>query len=88
MPGPNAFDAVTLTSVGPNRVLVFPSTRTWTVDGVSHFLSGVTDLIVNNTRYYAGAWVFDQSASPATSRSTAWRLSAVSYAVERAPSSQ
>ena len=27
-------------------------------------LSGISDLIIKNTRYYAGAWVFDDSASP------------------------
>lgn len=27
-------------------------------------LDGITDLIVKNTRYYAGAWVFDETASP------------------------
>lgn len=27
-------------------------------------LEGITDLIVKNTRYYAGAWVFDETASP------------------------
>lgn len=27
-------------------------------------LEGITDLIIKNTRYYAGAWVFDESASP------------------------
>jgi diacylglycerol kinase family enzyme len=34
-----------------------------TPDRVVH-LSGISDLIVKNTRYYAGAWVFDDSASP------------------------
>lgn len=28
------------------------------------YLTGLTDLIVKNTRYYAGAWVFDATASP------------------------
>lgn len=28
------------------------------------FLSSLTDLVVKNTRYYAGAWVFDETASP------------------------
>lgn len=27
-------------------------------------LDGITDLIIKNTRYYAGAWIFDESASP------------------------
>ena len=30
----------------------------------THRIEGITDLIVKNTRYYAGAWVFDESASP------------------------
>lgn len=34
-----------------------------TADGV-RFLSGLTDLIVKNTRYYAGMWIFDETASP------------------------
>lgn len=34
-----------------------------TPNGVTH-LSGISDLIIKNTRYYAGAWVFDESASP------------------------
>lgn len=33
-----------------------------TPDG-HHFLHGLTDLVVKNTRYYAGAWVLDQTAS-------------------------
>lgn len=28
------------------------------------FLQGLTDLIVKNTRYYAGAWIFDPTSSP------------------------
>ncbi len=27
-------------------------------------LTSITDLVVKNTRYYAGAWVFDETASP------------------------
>jgi diacylglycerol kinase family enzyme len=27
-------------------------------------LDGLTDLILKNTRYYAGSWIFDQTASP------------------------
>lgn len=34
-----------------------------TAAGVTH-LTGITDLVVKNTRYYAGAWVFDEAASP------------------------
>ncbi|MDB4942025.1 MAG: diacylglycerol kinase catalytic region [Labilithrix sp.] len=33
-----------------------------TIDGRATVLEGVTDLIVKNTRVYAGAWVFDESA--------------------------
>lgn len=33
-----------------------------TLDGVRHELDGLTDLIVKNTRVYAGAWVFDESS--------------------------
>ena len=33
-----------------------------TLDGVRVELDGLTDLIVKNTRVYAGAWVFDQSS--------------------------
>lgn len=28
------------------------------------FLTGLTDLVLKNTRYYAGAWVFDPTCSP------------------------
>jgi diacylglycerol kinase family enzyme len=35
---------------------------TATLDGVRHELEGLTDLIVKNTRVYAGAWVFEESA--------------------------
>lgn len=28
------------------------------------YLTGLTDLVVKNTRYYAGAWVFDPTGSP------------------------
>lgn len=28
------------------------------------FLTGLTDLIVKNTRYYAGMWIFDETSSP------------------------
>jgi diacylglycerol kinase family enzyme len=34
-----------------------------TPEGVQ-FFQGLTDLIVKNTKYYAGAWVFDPTASP------------------------
>ena len=33
-----------------------------TLDGQRHELDGLTDLIVKNTRVYAGAWVFDESS--------------------------
>jgi diacylglycerol kinase family enzyme len=33
-----------------------------TLDGVVTTLEGLTDLIVKNTRVYAGAWVFDESS--------------------------
>jgi diacylglycerol kinase family enzyme len=33
-----------------------------TLDGVRIELDGLTDLIVKNTRVYAGAWVFDESS--------------------------
>ena len=33
-----------------------------TLDGQRHELEGLTDLIVKNTRVYAGAWVFDESS--------------------------
>ncbi len=32
------------------------------LDGVPHVLDGLTDLIVKNTRVYAGAWVFDETS--------------------------
>jgi diacylglycerol kinase family enzyme len=32
------------------------------LDGVRHELTGLTDLIVKNTRIYAGAWVFDKTS--------------------------
>ena len=31
-------------------------------DGTVHELEGLTDLIVKNTRYYGGAWVFDRTS--------------------------
>jgi diacylglycerol kinase family enzyme len=34
------------------------------LDGRSFVLSNLTDLVVKNTRYYGGAWVFDPTASP------------------------
>jgi diacylglycerol kinase family enzyme len=34
------------------------------VDGKEHELHGVTDLIIKNTRVYAGAWVLDRSSEP------------------------
>jgi len=34
------------------------------VDGKEHELRGVTDLIIKNTRIYAGAWVLDRSSEP------------------------
>jgi len=33
-----------------------------TLDGRRHELEGLTDLIVKNTRVYAGAWVFDETS--------------------------
>ena len=33
-----------------------------TLDGQRHELEGLTDLIVKNTRVYAGAWVFDETS--------------------------
>jgi diacylglycerol kinase family enzyme len=33
-------------------------------DGQVHELEGLTDLIVKNSRYYAGAWVFDRTSRP------------------------
>jgi diacylglycerol kinase family enzyme len=33
-----------------------------TIDGQAIELSGLSDLIVKNTRVYAGAWVFDENA--------------------------
>lgn len=33
-------------------------------DGPVHYLTDLTDLIVKNTRYYAGAWIFDPTSSP------------------------
>ncbi len=33
-----------------------------TIDGQRHELEGLTDLIVKNTRVYAGAWVFDETS--------------------------
>jgi diacylglycerol kinase family enzyme len=32
------------------------------LDGVRHELEGITDLIIKNTRVYAGAWVFDKAS--------------------------
>ena len=34
------------------------------VDGKTHLMAGVTDLIVKGTRIYGGAWVFDAAAEP------------------------
>lgn len=34
------------------------------VDGKPHELRGVTDLIIKNTRIYAGAWVLDRNGEP------------------------
>jgi len=34
------------------------------VDGKTHLLAGVTDLIVKGTRIYGGAWVFDAASQP------------------------
>ena len=33
-----------------------------TVDGVRHELEGLTDLVVKNTRIYAGAWIVDRAS--------------------------
>jgi diacylglycerol kinase family enzyme len=33
-----------------------------TLDGALHVIEGLTDLVVKNTRVYAGAWVLDRSA--------------------------
>jgi diacylglycerol kinase family enzyme len=37
---------------------------TLTVDGVTHRHEGLTDLVVKNTRIYAGAWVLDRASRP------------------------
>lgn len=33
-------------------------------DGSHHTLTDLTDLVVKNTRFYGGAWIFDSTASP------------------------
>ncbi|HND28595.1 MAG TPA: diacylglycerol kinase family protein [Myxococcota bacterium] len=33
-------------------------------DGTEHLFTNLTDIVVKNTKYYAGAWVFDPTSSP------------------------
>ena len=37
---------------------------TLTIDGTTHELLGLTDLVVKNTRIYAGAWIVDRASRP------------------------